>query len=216
MRHLALAYPLDEGSIPREDEYLFGPDLLAAPVFTPGATERDLYLPPASWIDFWRALSYRAKPGDLRLRRARVLAGRRLAKLPAPLDELPLLIRAGAVLPLLPADVDTLASYGPGANAVPLSRAARAARPDRLSARSVARHLPRRGAARVARAPRPLGARGARQAPADLFGAGVARHAAAAVPALLGEPGKLRYDRKTRVLRVTFRARAATLTVKAC
>ena len=31
--------------------------------------------------------------------------------LPAPLDELPLLVRAGAILPLLPADVDTLSSY---------------------------------------------------------------------------------------------------------
>jgi hypothetical protein len=31
---------------------------------------------------------------------------------PAPLDELPLFVRAGAVLPLLPPDVDTLADYG--------------------------------------------------------------------------------------------------------
>ena len=41
---------------------------------------------------------------------------------PAPLEELPLMVRAGAVLPLLPADVDTLASYGPGPDAVPLSK----------------------------------------------------------------------------------------------
>ncbi len=32
------------------------------------------------------------------------------------------MVRAGSVLPLLPADVDTLASYGPGRGAVPLSR----------------------------------------------------------------------------------------------
>jgi hypothetical protein len=44
-----------------------------------------------------------------------VLRGRRQLVLPAPLAELPLLVRAGAVIPLLPADVDTLAPYrGPG------------------------------------------------------------------------------------------------------
>ena len=32
------------------------------------------------------------------------------------------MVRAGAVLPLLPADVDTLASYGPGPDAVPLRK----------------------------------------------------------------------------------------------
>jgi alpha-glucosidase (family GH31 glycosyl hydrolase) len=122
MRHLALAFPNDERSLVREDEYLFGPDLLAAPVFEPGATERDLYLPPGRWVDFWRSVAYREKRGGLRVRRARVIAGGHEDTLPAPLDELPLMVRAGAVLPLLPADVDTLASYGPGADAVPLSR----------------------------------------------------------------------------------------------
>ena len=122
MRHLALAYPEDERSGTREDEYLFGPDLLAAPVIEPGATERDLYLPPGRWIDFWRSVSYREKRGNLRVQRARVLNGRREATVPAPLEELPLMVRAGAVLPLLPADVDTLASYGPGPDAVPLKK----------------------------------------------------------------------------------------------
>ena len=88
----------------------------------PGATERELYLPPGHWVDFWRAVAYREKRGGLRLRRARVLAGRHEETVPAPLEELPLMVRAGAVLPLLPADVDTLASYGPGPDAVPLSR----------------------------------------------------------------------------------------------
>ncbi len=122
MRHLALVHPGDEGSLAREDEYLFGPDLLAAPVVEPGATERELYLPPGRWVDFWRALDYKPRRGTLRLRRARVLAGGHEQTVPAPLEELPLMVRAGAVLPLLPADVDTLASYGPGPDAVPFSR----------------------------------------------------------------------------------------------
>jgi alpha-glucosidase len=122
MRDLALAYPADERSGMREDEYLFGPDLLAAPVIEPGATERELYLPRGRWIDFWRSVSYREKRGNLRVRRARLLHGGREATVPAPLDELPLMMRAGAVVPLLPADVDTLARYGPGPDAVPFKK----------------------------------------------------------------------------------------------
>jgi hypothetical protein len=36
-----------------DDEYLFGPDILVAPVMDEGATERTVYLPAGSWIDFW-------------------------------------------------------------------------------------------------------------------------------------------------------------------
>jgi hypothetical protein len=50
-----------------------------------------------------------------------VLRGGRAHVLPAPEDELPLLVRAGAVLPLLPEDVDTLAPYG-GEGVVRLDR----------------------------------------------------------------------------------------------
>ena len=54
MRHLALAYPGDAAAAARDDEFLFGPDLLAAPVIEPGATERTLYLPRGRWVDLWR------------------------------------------------------------------------------------------------------------------------------------------------------------------
>ena len=37
MRHLALAYPGDPSATAVEDAFLFGPDLLAAPVLDPGA-----------------------------------------------------------------------------------------------------------------------------------------------------------------------------------
>ena len=113
MAHVALAFPGDERAAAREDEFLFGPDLLAAPVLQPGATERELYLPRGTWVDLWRSVT-----PDLHVRRARILDGGRDVKLPAPLDELPLLVRAGAVLPLLSPDVDTLADYGAGAEGV--------------------------------------------------------------------------------------------------
>lgn len=114
MRHLALAYPGDARAAAQDDEFLFGPDLLAAPVIEPGASERRLYLPRGRWIDLWRSAAYREDTGGLRLREAKLRRGRETVTIPAPLDELPLLVRAGAVLPLLPPDVDTLASYGGG------------------------------------------------------------------------------------------------------
>ena len=109
MRQLALAYPDDERAVATEDQFLFGPDLLAAPVLEPGATERALYLPRGHWIRFWGALGYRERDGGLRMDAAKLMRGGRDVTVPAPLDELPLMVRAGALLPLLSPGVDTLA-----------------------------------------------------------------------------------------------------------
>ncbi len=111
MRHLALAFPDDPQAIDRDDEFLFGPNLLAAPVLEAGATKRSVYLPKGRWVDFWRAAVYRQGSGSLELKQAKLIKGKREVSVPAPLDELPLLARAGALLPLLPADVDTLSDY---------------------------------------------------------------------------------------------------------
>ena len=112
MRDLALVYPGDTTASGEEDEFMFGPDLLAAPVHQPGQTERGVYLPAGHWIDFWRALSYQAASGAFRLRRAPVVTGGRSISVPAPLDQLPLMVRAGAILPLLPPTTQTLSGYG--------------------------------------------------------------------------------------------------------
>jgi alpha-D-xyloside xylohydrolase len=70
------------------DQFMFGPSILVNPVTTEGATSRFLYLPPAAaWYDFW---SGEKLEGDQRI----------LAQ--APLDRIPLYIRAGAILPLGP------------------------------------------------------------------------------------------------------------------
>jgi alpha-glucosidase (family GH31 glycosyl hydrolase) len=106
-----LEYPDDPTAAGRDDEFLFGPDILAAPVLEPGATERSLYLPKGRWVDLWRAVKYRESDGSLRLRRAKSMPGAHDVSVPAPLTELPLLVRDGAVLPLLPANVDTLTDY---------------------------------------------------------------------------------------------------------
>jgi hypothetical protein len=114
MRHLALAYPGDKRARGVEDSFLLGPDLLVAPVLEPGQTRRLVYLPDGKWLDLWRSVAYREKSGGLDITGAKRLKGGREVTVPAPLDELPLLVRAGTVLPLLPASVDTLAAYGKG------------------------------------------------------------------------------------------------------
>jgi len=121
MRHLALVYPRDAVAMAREDEFMFGPDLLAAPVVEPGAVERELYLPEGRWVDMWRSITINPESGGLRVGRATTIDGGRPLTVPAPLEELPLFARAGTILPLLPPDTDTLADYGAGTGLVKLS-----------------------------------------------------------------------------------------------
>jgi alpha-glucosidase (family GH31 glycosyl hydrolase) len=111
VRHLALVYPTDRAARAQQ-EFMFGPHLLAAPVVERGARTRSLRLPRGRWVDLWRSAAYDRGTGGLKLGRARTLAGGRDVTLPAPLAELPLLARAGALLPLLPPDTDTLADIG--------------------------------------------------------------------------------------------------------
>ncbi|MFP3870032.1 MAG: TIM-barrel domain-containing protein [Syntrophobacteria bacterium] len=87
LRPLVWHYPEDECTFNLNDQCMLGPDLLLAPVLAPGLTARAVYLPQGSW--------YRWKPGE----NAR-LSGPVHVLAAAPLDELPLFVRAGAIIPL--------------------------------------------------------------------------------------------------------------------
>jgi alpha-D-xyloside xylohydrolase len=104
MRHHALTHPGDGALTARDDQYLLGGDLLAAPVLDPGAVRRALRVPAGTWVDLWAS-------GGLEPAAATVLRGPRDATLPAPLGRPPLLARAGALLPLLPGGVDSLSRH---------------------------------------------------------------------------------------------------------
>jgi alpha-D-xyloside xylohydrolase len=51
MRALFLEYPNDPGAWLVDNEYLFGSSILVAPLFEE-VTERDVYLPEGTWIDY--------------------------------------------------------------------------------------------------------------------------------------------------------------------
>jgi alpha-D-xyloside xylohydrolase len=69
------------------DQFLFGPYILVSPVTEAGATERRLYLPKATWFNFWTG--------------ERLQGGRHITTA-ASLNRIPLFVRAGAILPLGP------------------------------------------------------------------------------------------------------------------
>jgi alpha-glucosidase (family GH31 glycosyl hydrolase) len=87
IRSLGLVYPEDTNAWATADAYLWGPNLLVAPVFEKGATERKVYLPAGGWYDYWTA--------------ARIEGGSTTTHA-APLDTLPLFVRAGSILPTGP------------------------------------------------------------------------------------------------------------------
>jgi alpha-glucosidase (family GH31 glycosyl hydrolase) len=87
MRSLWLHYPDDAAAVARGDEYLWGRDLLVAPVVEQGATSRTVYLPSGDWWDFWTG--------------ERVKGGREIARA-VDLETIPLYARAGAIMPMGP------------------------------------------------------------------------------------------------------------------
>lgn len=98
-RALGLAYP--ELGIHPNDVYLFGDDLLVAPVVERGVTSREVPLPPGTWVDYWTGVAHEG-PGTLTV--------------DAPLDTLPLFLRAGGIVPMLRPTIDTLAPTTDTAN----------------------------------------------------------------------------------------------------
>jgi alpha-D-xyloside xylohydrolase len=59
MRGMFHEFPRDATCWDLADQYMFGPDLLVAPVVEPHATSRRVYLPEgAAWTDLWSGTTY--------------------------------------------------------------------------------------------------------------------------------------------------------------
>ena len=87
MRSLWLHHPKDKQARGIGDAYLWGRDMLIAPVYEKGATNRDVYLPAGKWYDWWTG---KAETGGRRVKRAVDLA------------TMPIYVRAGAIVPVDP------------------------------------------------------------------------------------------------------------------
>ena len=86
MKALPIAFSGDEKVADIRDEYMFGPAFLVAPVTEQGATSRSVYLPKGSdWYNYWSGEK---------------LHGGQQITVHAPIDTLPLFVKAGSILPL--------------------------------------------------------------------------------------------------------------------
>jgi alpha-glucosidase (family GH31 glycosyl hydrolase) len=86
MRALFMDFPDDPKVADIGDEYMFGPAFLVAPVTDQGATTKQVYLPAdTDWYNYWT--------------HERVHGGQTVT-VDAPIDKLPLFVRAGSILPL--------------------------------------------------------------------------------------------------------------------
>lgn len=86
MRALFMDFPNDPKVADIGDEYMFGPAFLVAPVTTQGMTTKQVYLPAgADWYDYWTHQKYH---------------GGQTITADAPIDRLPLFVRAGSIIPI--------------------------------------------------------------------------------------------------------------------
>ncbi|MGC8787135.1 MAG: glycoside hydrolase family 31 protein, partial [Anaerolineae bacterium] len=86
VRPLVLEFQSDPNTHSLDSQYMFGESFLVAPIITP-VNRRQVYLPPGNWVDYWSK-----KP----------VKGGCWIKVEAPLEIIPLWVRAGAIIPMGP------------------------------------------------------------------------------------------------------------------
>jgi alpha-D-xyloside xylohydrolase len=87
MRHLVMDFTSDTTVKNIGNEYMFGPAFLVTPVTVQGATTASVYIPAGTWYNFWTGGG---------------LTGGQRTTVNAPLNQIPLLIRAGSIVPMGP------------------------------------------------------------------------------------------------------------------
>ena len=87
IRSLFLYSQEDPAAIGREEEFLFGGHLLVAPILEPGIEKVQVYLPKGRWYDYWNGALYE---------------GKQMATFEVRPDRIPILAKAGAVIPNYP------------------------------------------------------------------------------------------------------------------
>lgn len=87
VRPVVMAEQQEQNNAWRQDEFTIGDKLLVCPVLEAGQESRTVYLPKGEWYHYWTNERYE---------------GPRENHVPAPLNEMPIFIRAGAVIPEYP------------------------------------------------------------------------------------------------------------------
>jgi alpha-glucosidase len=85
LRSLILEFPDDPKVIEFEDEFMFGPCFLIAPIYEKGKIERKVYLPRGKWYNFWNN---------------EIFEGPKIIKVKAQLDTIPIFVREGSIIPM--------------------------------------------------------------------------------------------------------------------
>jgi len=98
MAPLSYYFQSDGKAYETDDQYMFGPDLLVAPVYKKGLKSRKVYLPEGGWYDFWTG---------------KLINGGKTINVKAPLDIIPLFVRSGAVIPMLAEEIDSTVGLRP-------------------------------------------------------------------------------------------------------
>ncbi|HTU35473.1 MAG TPA: glycoside hydrolase family 31 protein [Candidatus Acidoferrum sp.] len=87
MRPLVMDFRDDVRAQNTGDQFMYGPAIMVNPVTQKGATSREVYLPVGKWYDFWTG---------------HAIEGASTIDAAAPLDRIPLFVRAGSILPMGP------------------------------------------------------------------------------------------------------------------
>ncbi|PJJ83095.1 glycoside hydrolase family 31 protein [Mucilaginibacter auburnensis] len=86
MRPLVMDFASDAKAVAQGYEYMFGKNMLVAPVTEAGVTDWNVYLPKAAaWYDYWTGKRY---------------TGGQTVKSPAPQNQIPVFVKAGAIIPM--------------------------------------------------------------------------------------------------------------------
>jgi alpha-D-xyloside xylohydrolase len=96
IRPLVLLDQSDPNTFGLQHVYHFGNEFLIAPMVTPNASTRGVYLPSGNWLDFWT--------------NERHVGRQTIQWTSADQTRLPLFVRGGAIIPMLPVDAQTLCS----------------------------------------------------------------------------------------------------------
>jgi len=88
MRALMLEYQDDPETFSLNSQFLFGKELLVAPVTEQGATYKKIYLPEGEWTDFNYPQKY--------------FPGKQWIDFPVSLERIPVFVKRGSIIPQMP------------------------------------------------------------------------------------------------------------------